>query len=103
MRRLLTILLTTVVLFSGLAQAFDLHEQTGCADSSNTSPFDSGSPARGDVPDAHASGCCFGSMGLTLPASSFVLPVTTIKIANGADTARPPSWYSDSPERPPRS
>jgi hypothetical protein len=101
-RSFLTVLLTIVVLFAGLAQAFDLHDQTGCADSSTSSPFDSSSPTRGDAPDLHASGCCFGSMVLTLPASPSALPVTAIKVANGADSARPPTWYSDSPERPPR-
>lgn len=103
MRCLATILLSLVVLFSGLAQAFDLHDGSGCADSGNSSFSDSNLPARGDAPDLHASGCCFGSMVLTLPAGYSALPVTTLKVANGAASARPPSWYTDSPERPPRS
>ena len=103
MRSFLTILLTWVVLFSGLAQAFDLHDQSGCADSSNSALSDPATPSRGDAPDLHASGCCFGSMVLTLPAGYSALPVTMLKVANGAASARPPTWYADSPERPPRS
>lgn len=103
MRRFLTILLTSIVLFSGLAQAFDLHLQSGCADSSNSALSDPATPSRGDGPDLHASGCCFGSMVLTLPAGYSALPVTMLKVANGASSARPPTWYTDSPERPPRS
>lgn len=103
MRRLPTILLSLVVLFSGLAQAFDLHDQSGCADSGNPTLTEPSTPARGDVPDLHASGCCFGSMVLTLPATHAVFPATAATLAGGSETARPPTWHSDSPERPPRS
>lgn len=103
MRRLPTILLSLLVLFSGLAQAFDLHDQSGCADSDNPTLADPASPTRGDAPDLHASGCCFGSMGLTLPAAHTVYPAVTVALADGSETARPPNWHSDSPERPPRS
>ena len=103
MRRLSTILLSLVVLFSGLAQAFDLHDQSGCADSSNSTLTDPTTPARGDVSDLHASGCCFGSMALTLPATHTIFPAATVTLADGSATARPPTWHSDSPERPPRS
>ena len=96
-------LLTCVVLFSGLAQAFDLHDQSGCADSSNSALSDPATPSRGDAPDLHAAGCCFGSMVLALPAGHSALPVITLNVANGAAAARPPTWHSDSPERPPRS
>ena len=103
MRRFLTLLLTSVVLFSGLAQAFDLHDQSGCADSSNSALSDPATPSSGAAPDLHAPGCCFGSMVLTLPAGHSVLPVTKLKVANGAASGRPPTWFTDSPERPPRS
>lgn len=103
MRSLPTILLGLLVLISGLAQAFDLHNQSGCADSSDSSLTDSTTPARGDVPELHASGCCFGSMVLTLPATNTVFPVAAAALVNGSETARPPTWHSDSPERPPRS
>ncbi len=103
MRRLPTILLSLVVLFSGLAQAFDLHDQTGCADAGNSTLTDSTTPARGDVPDLHASGCCFGSMVQSLPATQTVFPAVTAIVTDGTATARPPTWHSDSPERPPRS
>lgn len=102
MRRLPTILLSLVVLFSGLAQAFDLHDQSGCADSGNPTLTEPSTPARGDVPDLHASGCCFGSMVQSLPASQTVFPAATITLADGSETALPPTWHSDSPERPPR-
>jgi hypothetical protein len=92
-----------VVLFSGLAQAFDMHDQSGCADSGNPALLDPPTTNRGDVPDLHASGCCFGSMVLTLPAGYSALPVVSLEVANGESSARPPTWYSDSPERPPRS
>ena len=101
MRRLPTILLSLTVLFSGLAQAFDLHDQSGCADSSNPTLTDPSTPARGDVPDLHASGCCFGSMVLTLPATQTVFPAVTGTLADGTATTRLPTWHSDSPERPP--
>jgi hypothetical protein len=96
-------MLSLVVLFSGLAQAFDLHDLSGCADSGNSTLTDPTTPARGDVPDLHAAGCCFGSMVLTLPATQTVFPATAATLADGFETARPPSWHSDSPERPPRS
>ena len=92
-----------MVLFTGLAQAFDLHDQSGCADSSNSTLTDPTTPARGDVPDLHAAGCCFGSMVLTLPTTNSVFPATTATLAAGSETARPPTWHPDSPERPPRS
>jgi hypothetical protein len=103
MRRLPTILLSLVVLFSGLAQAFDLHDQSGCADSGNSTLPDPTTPARGEASDLYASGCCFGSMVLTLPATQTVFPVVTVVLADGTFTYRPPIWHSDSPERPPRS
>ena len=103
MRRLPTILLSLVVLFSGLAQAFDLHDQSGCADTSNPTLSEPATPASGDAPDLHAAGCCFGSMVLTLPAANAGLHAATITLADGSETARPPTWHSDSPERPPRS
>ena len=103
MRRLPTILLSLLVLFSGLAQAFDLHDQSGCADSGNPTLADPASPARGAAPDLHASGCCFGSMVLTLLATHTVFPAVTLTLADGTATARPPTWHSDSPERTPRS
>ncbi|MGE0467589.1 MAG: hypothetical protein AB7P44_14260 [Steroidobacteraceae bacterium] len=103
MRRLPTVLLSLVVLFSGLAQAFDLHDESGCADTSNPGFPDSTAPARGDAPDVHASGCCFGSIVLTLPPTHANLTVATVRLVNGVETARPPTWHSDSPERPPRS
>jgi len=102
-RSFLTILLTSVMLFSGMAQAFDLHDQSGCADSSNSALSDPATPAPGDAPDLHMSGCCFGSMALTLPASYSALPVTTLKVTNGAASARPPTCNTDFPGRPPRS
>ncbi|MGH8222616.1 MAG: hypothetical protein ACREQZ_06550 [Woeseiaceae bacterium] len=94
--------MSLVVLFSGLAQAFDLHNESGCADSSNSALPDRTTSNSGDAPDLHASGCCFGSMGQTLPSTNMVLPVATVNIADGAETARPPNWHSDSPRRPPR-
>jgi hypothetical protein len=103
MRCFLTLLLTAVVFFSGLAQAFDLHDQSGCADSSNSTLSDPATPSSGDAPDLHASGCCFGSMVLSLPAGYSALPVTSLKVANGSASAPPPTWYTDAPERPPRS
>jgi len=103
MRRLPTILLSLTVLFSGLAQAFDLHDQSGCADSGNSTLAGPTAPAQGDVPDLHAAGCCFGSMVLTLPATQTVFPAVTGTLADGTATTRPPTWHSDSPDRPPRS
>jgi hypothetical protein len=96
-------LLSLLVLVTGLAQAFDLHDEAGCADTGNAALADESTPARGDVPDLHASGCCFGSMVLTLPTSSTVTSIAVNRFAIGPATARPPSWHSDSPERPPRS
>ena len=103
MGRVLTALLTLVVLFASLAQAFDLHDESGCADASNPTLSDSNAPARGDAPDLHAAGCCFGSIVLTMPQTYSNLMVTTVKLVNGVDTTQPPTWHSDSPERPPRS
>ena len=42
MRPLTTNLLSLVVLFSGLAQAFDLHDESGCADCVGNVPVKSG-------------------------------------------------------------
>ncbi|MGH8249167.1 MAG: hypothetical protein ACREVI_00485 [Steroidobacteraceae bacterium] len=94
--------MSLVVLFSGLAQAFDLHDESGCADSSESALADPASSTRGDAPDLHASGCCFGSMVQTLPTTNRVPSVATVTIASGDETARPPNWHSDSPDRPPR-
>ena len=103
MRRAMTILLSLVVLFAGLAQAFDVHDEPGCADTSNPTYEHSPSPARGDAPDRHASGCCFGSIVLTLPSTYALQAVTKVNHMSDLEIARPPAWQSDSPERPPRS
>jgi hypothetical protein len=103
MRRVPTALLTLVVLFASLAQAFDLHDESGCADTSNPTFSDSDTPAPGDAPDLHAAGCCFGSIVLTMPALYSHPTVTTVKLVSGVHITQPPTWHSDSPERPPRS
>lgn len=103
MRRFAVLLLSLLVLASGFAQAIDRHMASGCADGASPTLSEPATPAEGSVPGLHTAGCCFGSMVVTLPADYLMLPVTLISHAAGPYAALPPSWYSESPERPPRS